>query len=203
MEFFAVLPAAGASTRFGSPKLLVDWRGQPLLGHVIRVLLPRVNRVVAVVRPDLPELARVAEAAGAQACRLPAPTPGMRETVLAGLDWLEQVELPSPQDGLFLLPADSPGITPAVIEELKRAAIANPTTPIFQPTCEGQRGHPVLLRWSLVEQLRRQPAGQGIDSFLRQHAASRQEVAVNEPGILWDVDTGRDLRRALEGNLDF
>ena len=35
----AIILAAGASERYGQPKALLDWHGQPLIAHIVRAVL--------------------------------------------------------------------------------------------------------------------------------------------------------------------
>lgn len=54
----AVVPAAGMGTRLGrnQPKALVALEGRSLLGHVLHALVPSVDRLVLVVRPEAKRL---------------------------------------------------------------------------------------------------------------------------------------------------
>ncbi|MBE9471771.1 MAG: NTP transferase domain-containing protein, partial [Chloroflexi bacterium] len=56
----AVILAAGASTRFGQPKQLLDWNGVPLLAHVADVALGADLAPVIVVLGCQAEAARAA-----------------------------------------------------------------------------------------------------------------------------------------------
>lgn len=197
MRIFAVLPAAGASSRFGRPKLLLTWRGRTLLEHAIQALQAAVERVVVVTPPSLPQLAELAAAAGATPVRLHEPTADMRATIQVGLDWLATQEAPSPSDACFVTPADVPGISAEVVRLLAAAARSDSAHSLFVPACSGRRGHPLLLRWSHVAGLRASPAGLGLNSYLRNQSESIREVPFDEPALLADIDTPDDLRRLL------
>ena len=61
---FALIPAAGHSTRMGQPKLLLPLAGQPLILHTIAAWQQsRVDRIVVVVRPGDEALAEVVRTA--------------------------------------------------------------------------------------------------------------------------------------------
>src|SRR5438270_11455328 len=106
---FAVVPAAGRSTRMGRPKLSLPLAGSTVIQMVVAALRSGgADPVLVVVAPHTPELAELAEAAGAVVCRLPEATADMRATVMHGLDWLEERFHPRPDDDWLLAPADHP-----------------------------------------------------------------------------------------------
>ena len=72
---FAIVPAAGQSTRMGAPKLRLPWRGKTIIEHTIGAWLQGgVDRVLVVVRADDRELADLIRQAGAIAV-VADPTP--------------------------------------------------------------------------------------------------------------------------------
>src|SRR5437879_2408697 len=104
---FAVIPAAGKSTRMGSPKLALRLGDKCVLEHVIAALQQAgVERTVVVLGPHVLELVTLASSAGAEVCLLEEHTAEMRETVLRALAWLEAYYHPTDQDGFLLVPAD-------------------------------------------------------------------------------------------------
>src|SRR5918994_1608295 len=106
---FAVVPAAGHSTRMGQPKLSLRLGGRTVIECVVSALRAGgVQHVVVVIGPHVGDLAAPATLAGADVCLLPEPTPDMRSTVEYGLRWLEQTHAPGPDDFWLLAPADHP-----------------------------------------------------------------------------------------------
>jgi molybdenum cofactor cytidylyltransferase len=202
---FAILPAAGHSRRMGRPKLTLPLGDRIILEHVIAALRQaEVEHILVVVGPHVPQMAVMAERAGASVCRLSEETHDMRATVERGLDWLEELFQPHPDDAWLLVPADHPALDPPAIHELDRARRNHPDFSIFVPTYRGQRGHPLLLTWRHVEGIRAHPHGQGLNVYVRSRAAQTLEVPVESETILWDLDTPEDYQRFLrdwESNL--
>src|SRR6516164_184174 len=96
---FAVIPAAGHSRRMGRPKLALPLGERTVLEHVVTALRQAgVELVLVVIGPHVPELAPLAERAGARVLALPEATPEMRATVEAGLYWLEEQVHPVPDE---------------------------------------------------------------------------------------------------------
>jgi CTP:molybdopterin cytidylyltransferase MocA len=156
-----------------------------------------VDSVLVVVGPHVPELLDLARGAGASTLLLTEPTPDMRATVLAGLDWIERRHAPVPTDAWLLSPADHPTLAPSVIRHLLRARRDHPQFSIFLPTHAGRRGHPTLVGWSHVPAIRSQPVDQGLNSYFRSHRAETLEIPVQSAEILRDLDTPEDYERLL------
>jgi molybdenum cofactor cytidylyltransferase len=192
----ALIPAAGKSSRMGRPKLLLRLGKRLVIEHVIHTLgLAGIDKVLCVTSPELTQLAAVVRGAGAAVLQLAQPTAHMRQTVEQGLDWIERTWALHPDDSLLLVPADHPTLDIASVTSLMVARGQNPQVTIFVPTYQGKRGHPTLIDWKHVSEIRSLPADEGLNRYLRQHPAETLEVAVNHPGVIWDLDTPEDYER--------
>jgi molybdenum cofactor cytidylyltransferase len=195
---FGVIPAVGLSRRMGRAKLSLPLRGRTVLEHVLDALrLGEVGPTVVVLGPHVASLAEQVEAAGARVCLLAAPTRDMRETIEQGLNWLEQHFRPPADADWLLVPADHPTLDATLIQQLRQARTDHPDHSILVPTWEGRRGHPTLIAWRHVAGIRAHAPGQGLNTYLRQHAAETFEVAWSSPAILEDLDTPEDYERML------
>jgi molybdenum cofactor cytidylyltransferase len=193
---WAVVPAAGRSTRMGRPKLTLPLGNRTVLEHVIAALRTGgADRVLVVAGPHVPELAPLAEEAGADVCRLPSETVDMRATVEHGLRWLEDHLRPRPDGAWLLAPADHPTLDVDVVRQLCVAYGREPGQTILVPTYNGRRGHPTLIEWRHVPGIQAMPAGQGLNAYLRAHAAQTLELPVASAGVLCDLDTPEDYER--------
>jgi CTP:molybdopterin cytidylyltransferase MocA len=178
----------------GRPKLSLPLGAGTVLGHVVATLRDAgADPVVVVIGPHVPELADLA--AGAHVLRLPAETAEMRATVELGLRWLEDHFRPGPEDAWLLAPADHPALDAGVVRQLLQARRERPECTVFVPTFEGRRGHPVLIGWGHVAGIRAQPAGQGLNAYLRLQVSATCEVAVADVDVLCDLDTPEDYER--------
>jgi molybdenum cofactor cytidylyltransferase len=195
---FALIPAAGKSTRMGRPKLALPLGGDTVLGRVISALRAGgADRVVVVVGPHVQELVPLAEVVGAEVCLLPVETADMRATVEHGQRWLEDRYRPGDRDAWLLAPADHPTLEAGVVRHLLRARQENLAHSIFVPTFADRRGHPVLIGWSHVAGIRAFPKGQGLNAYLRCRSGDVQEVPVTSSDILLDLDTPEDYERLV------
>jgi molybdenum cofactor cytidylyltransferase len=182
----------------GQAKLLLPFRGKTILHAVVEAFLEAgVARVLVVATPQAPGLLDTARAAGAHSLLLDQATPDMRATVDCGLKWIEKLWSPAATDGWFLSPADHPRINAVTIQALLRAANERNESSVFLPVHAGRRGHPVLIRWSEVGNLRAFPREQGVNAFLRSIAERVSEITVAEAAGFRDLDTPDDYQRLL------
>jgi molybdenum cofactor cytidylyltransferase len=196
MRTFALLPAAGHSTRMGQPKLALPLgNGNVLQATLQAVRQAGVEQSLVVLGPHVAELAASAQQAGAHTLQLESATPDMRATVEHGLAWIERHGSPAPQDAWLLIPADHPALNPAVIVALQQVLEAQPAASIAVPTHQGRRGHPVLIRWRHAAPMRAFSREHGLNVYLRQFPEETTEVAWPSDEVLLDLDTPEDYER--------
>jgi molybdenum cofactor cytidylyltransferase len=198
MTTFAMVPAAGKSTRMGRPKLALALGAYTVLERVVLALRAGgIDHVLVVLGPHVADLAGRAQGAGARVLLLAEETPDMRATVEHGLRWLTEHFHPRDADTWLLVPADHPTLDAAVVRQLLAAHVAAPERGVIVPTYAGRRGHPTLISWRLVAGLAALPAGQGLNAYLRQHSGDTLEVPLEQPEILFDIDTPEDYARLV------
>jgi len=179
--------AAGAATRFGSPKIAARLEDRPLLAHVIGAAKGAGLRhlVVVLANGDVPA---DLELEGVRVVRNPHPANGLSSSLRLGLGALR--DLPDIDAGLVLL-ADQPLVRADVIATLLAADVP-PGRPIVVPRYAGGGGpNPALLMraaWPLANDL---TGDRGMGPLI----AARPDLAVEVPvdGDNPDVDTPADL----------
>jgi molybdenum cofactor cytidylyltransferase len=183
----ALVPAAGAARRFGSAKLLVDLRGEPLLQHTLRCVLDaHVSEVVLVVAPGqtfdtvpLTRDRRVVLVTNVD------PDRGMFSSILTGL---ASVALDC---AVLVLPADMPFVRADTAAKLvvTHARYGDAVVASYG----GTRGHPLILSASVWPKLLEQPPETNLKAALGATGAVLRELRVDDPGVLRDVDVPGDL----------
>lgn len=193
MSLFALLPAAGHSTRMGRPKLSLPLGDSTVIEQVIATLRSAgIDRILTVIGPHVSELVSLSTRAGAEALLLANPTQDMRTTIELGLQWIEANWQPSANDAFMLVPADHPVLDQAVIRKLVET---ESSATIRIPTFDAKRGHPTFIGWKHVAGIRALPPDVGLNAYLRAHPDAVREVPVDSETVLLDMDTPDDYER--------
>lgn len=182
-----VVLAAGAGERFGGGKQLLSLDGQPMVRRVADITLAATEGEVVVVLGYEPR--KVAAALTGLHVNLvynPNYRLGLSTSLQAGLTALG----PECRAAIFVL-ADQPGITPAVINKLM-GVYRQGGKKIIVPVYQGKRGNPVLLDRSLWPQVMALQGDVGGREIIKAYPCEVQEVEVDCPGVLCDIDTPAD-----------
>ncbi len=191
-----LIPAAGHSRRMGRPKLALPLAGRTVLEHSVTSLRRAgIDPVLVVLGPHVADLQGPARAAGAEVLLLESATEGMRATVERGLAWLQRG--PSLPEAWLLMPGDHPTLDARVVGQVVAAWRTWPAYSLVVPVWQGRRGHPTLAAWKHVEAIRAHPAGEGLNTYFRLHAAETLGLLVDTPAVVEDLDTPEDYERLL------
>ena len=196
MSSFAIIPAAGASSRMGRPKLLIPVAGRPLILHTLEAWQrSRVDRIAVVVRPDDGPLREALRGVGVDTVIPPLAPPDMKASLGYGLAHFERQHHPRDNDCWLVAPADMPGLSPRVIDRLLDQKAHSPGR-ILIPTLAGRRGHPVLLPWPLAVEISRLAENEGLSTLIQRNdpllvACDGIESASSQ--AFADIDTPEDL----------
>ena len=183
----AVILAAGASRRYGSPKQLVVVDGQTLLEHAIEAAaVGGLAPVVAVVPVWLSRPARVDDER-LRWIRNPFPERGLSLSLRLGFDGLgDQAE------AAVILLGDQPRLPPATLAAIlaargERPVVASEHGGILAPPILVERSH-----FDLVQEL---SGDTGLRQILLDHPELVRSIEV--AGRPPDIDTPRDLDRLV------
>ncbi|MBA3974289.1 MAG: 4-diphosphocytidyl-2C-methyl-D-erythritol kinase [Candidatus Solibacter sp.] len=190
----AIILAAGASSRMGFPKPLLDCGGETFLDRLISVFATACEPVIAVLGHHAELVREGSSRAGEAAFVLnPDPDHGMISSLQTGL-----AAVPAHCNAVFFHPCDMPQILPATIQTLIAALAAAPPEILAAiPTLDGRRGHPVLIRASWIPAFLALPTASTAKSLLESASAAVIEVPVADPGIRRDFDTRAEYASAF------
>jgi molybdenum cofactor cytidylyltransferase len=175
MRAFAIIPAAGRSSRMGRPKLLLPWGGATVIEHVLAAWREsRVERVVVVLHRDDQRLAELCAACGAITVAPDSPPPHMKDSIRHGLAVVAERFDPHDDDAWLVAPADMPGLTAAVIDRLIEAHAAGlaergGARPVRAARYGSKPGHPVLFPWPLAAEVAQLGDDEGLDALVARH----------------------------------
>jgi molybdenum cofactor cytidylyltransferase len=181
-----LLLAAGSAKRFGSDKLLHPLQhGVPIAVQAARHLKAEIPRVVAALRPQSENLAKLLEAEGCEVALCANADEGMGASLACA------VRAAGAADGYLVALADMPFVRPTSIAAVREALAGGAR--IAAPYFRTRRGHPVGISGSFYEQLIELGGDEGARSILAAHEAGLIKVPVGDPGVIRDIDQPGDL----------
>ena len=195
MSLAGVVLAAGRSERMGSPKALLDFRGQPFIIRILEALEALdVKPRTVVLGPDAP---RIRPALAAHECMIvenPDVAAGPIGSLRAALSALRPVR----PAALLAWPVDLPQVRLTTIERLLEA-YRRTGAPAVLPTFAERRGHPVIWDQSLFADLETSDTAtrHGARAVLSAHEAELVTVAVDDPAVIDDLNTPEDYERLV------
>jgi molybdenum cofactor cytidylyltransferase len=193
--FYAVILAAGESTRMGRDKALLPWppaaagsmpSGQTFLSAAIQALEPFSEKVIVVAGKNETALTPVVYATGASLVQNPEPDRGQFSSLQIGL----QHVLSHGRDAALVTLVDRPPVKAATLRILS-SAFAEAASHVWAivPEYEGKHGHPFLLAREMIEAFLKAPATATAREIEHQNLQHVEYVVVNDPLVTLNVDT--------------
>ncbi len=183
--------AAGESSRMGTDKALLEFRGRTFLETVVEKLREGgIEQVVVVLGHHAQEIGAAVELPGAQVIVNADYRRGQTSSLHAGLKALEG----SKPDAVVLALVDHPAFSPETVRQLVAAFRAS-NAAVAIPTCQGRRGHPIVIGHALLEGLKALNLEEGANTVIRKYREQTRWVEVGDAGILLDVDDPESYRQ--------
>ncbi len=201
-----IVPVAGISSRMGRWKPGIDIGGKPLILRTIDPLMKTADLIVIVGGYRFTDLLRILENAFSCHSKLQA-VPGtstilfekscgdksllvVKNSRYHTTDMFHSIRLgakflPEDTEKFFILPGDYP-----FLQKETFIRLLNVDADIVIPSFQGKKGHPVLLKGDLLEDLKNFSDG-NLRDFTKKFKI--ELVEVNDPGIIRDTDTPEDL----------
>jgi molybdenum cofactor cytidylyltransferase len=197
-DLYAVILAAGASTRMGTDKALLPWppatpgsspAGQTFLSAAIQALYPFSEKVIVVVGKNEDTLAPVVYANGASLVRNPEPDRGQFSSLQVGL----QEVLNEGRDAAMVTLVDRPPAKTATLQTL-RSAFADAGNDVWAvvPEYNGKHGHPFLMAREMIEAFLKAPPSASARDIEHQNLRHIAYVVVDDPLVTMNVDTPQE-----------
>jgi molybdenum cofactor cytidylyltransferase len=195
---YAVILAAGESTRMGTDKALLPWppavpgsppSGQTFLSAAIQALYPFSEMVIVVVGKNEDNLAPVAYANGASLVTNPEPDRGQFSSLQIGL----QQVLSQGRDAAMVTLVDRPPASAATLKTLCSAFIEAPNDVwAVVPDYNGKHGHPFLVAREMIEAFLKAPPSATARDIEHQNLQHVAYVVVDDPLVTLNVDTPQE-----------
>ena len=189
-----IILAAGESTRFGKPKQLLDWRGEPFVRAVAKkALAAGLSPVVVVTGANAEAVEAAVNDLNVSIVRNEDWRDGQSSSIVKGVESLPQ----NIGAGIFLL-ADQPQVSVEVLRaltECHRREMPAIAAPLIR---EERRGNPVLFDRVAFPDLLSLQGDVGGRAVFHKHKV--EFLPWHEDALLLDVDTPEDYQRLIESN---
>lgn len=189
LTLFAVVLAAGKSERMGRNKLLMKVGSHCLLDWVLEALdSPSINEVIVVLghRPD--ELKPIIDRHNVKYVLNQDYEMGMVSSIKAGLR-------ATSGDAVFIVLGDQLGLKTQLLSSMALLLLSDPKALIVSPIYQGKRGHPILLRKPLLQEVQYLKEGETLRDLILRHEDAHRFVE----GDIWstmDIDTPEEFEKA-------
>jgi molybdenum cofactor cytidylyltransferase len=186
-----IVLAAGGSRRLGQPKQVLQWRGSPLVRHVVGAALGAGLQPVLVVTGHA-ALAVKQALAGLPVIFIHNPdwADGQSTSVIAGIR-----ELPPETGAAVFLLADQPQVPVSLLRGLLELH-SSTLSPLVAPLVQGQRANPVLFDRQTFGELEALQGDAGGRSLFSRYKVTW--LPWHDPSVTLDVDTLADYQKLLE-----
>ena len=194
----AIILAAGASHRMGSPKALLPYRGSTFLATVLEACRAvGMERRVVALGEDASNIMQEVDLRGVDVVVNPDPDTGPLRSLQLALGCVVN----HPVEAVLVWHVDRPhisiGVVEALLEQFRSGGAA-----IVAPAFSGRRGHPVVFGRAVFEELLGTPIERGARAVVHADPSRVAVVEVADPAVVEDVNTPdayRELLRRAEG----
>lgn len=182
----ALILCAGRSSRMGTAKALLPFRGATVAEQSIRLFRSAgIDDILFVLGHEPERIMEILERHAVRWSINPHYDDGMFSSIQCGVRALGSVR------GFFVHPVDMPLVRPDTLEALLRS-FQEGRAVVCRPCFRGKRGHPPLVSSVLIPELLGFQGDGGLRAFLRERAEESLDVSCDDPGILMDLDRMED-----------
>lgn len=189
----AIILAAGSSRRFGGDKRKSSMpSGQTMLEESIHKAASVIDRVMVVLRFGDIGFARELEAKignhNVEFFCAPDSAKGMAHSLANAIHHVKDWE------AALVFLGDMPFVQAETVESiLAEYEYRKAGAPLVFPVKDGKSGHPVLFPRDYFTELEALTGDRGARSVIDSHPGNVFTVAVQDPGVIRDIDTPQDL----------
>lgn len=186
-----VILAAGESKRFGKPKQLLDWKGQPFVRAVAQTALQAgLSPVIVVTGANADSVEVSISDLDVTTARNEKWSSGQGSSIKAGIHSLASTHV----GGVIFLLVDQPQVTAAVIRALMEKH-AEGLHPVVAPMVIDRRGNPVLFDRATFPDLETIEGDTGGRAIFHKHRV--EYLPWHDDSLLLDVDTPEHYQRLI------
>jgi molybdenum cofactor cytidylyltransferase len=182
---WALILAAGASRRMGTPKQLLDWEGQPLVCRAVQSAQAVLgDRVLLITGCCAGEVESATAASGVRCLSNPDWSEGIASSVRTGV-----AALPADSEGVLICSCDQPGVGESQLRSLLGHCSDQR---VVAASYGGTAGIPAWFPRGYFSALMQLSGEQGAKSLLMK---SPDRIEVSMPRAIWDLDEPADISK--------
>ena len=190
MNIDCLIPAAGLSSRMGTWKLILPYNEGTIVEESVKNALSRCSRIILVTGYRGAELARLfSDNKKVVPVANTAYNRGMFSSIQTGIPLIQT-------EYFFITMGDMPEIGMDMYDLLLNTMKDNPGIEIVRPLYNNKRGHPVLLKNSVISTILSEPADSEMKNVFTHHRVL--DLPLNLPETFKDIDTEADYRKAVK-----
>lgn len=192
-KIWAIVLAAGKSTRMKQQKLLMPFNGKTIVETVISKIIPVLkSNIMVVLGSNRNEIEEKISEYQVESCFNKNYELGMLSSVVCGFN-----SIPENAEAALVFLGDQPQISIEVIREVVRTWKQSEKGMVI-PTFNAKRGHPVLIEKKYTEEINRLNPEKGLRQLMQKFSEDIVEVEVAAGEILRDIDTPADYKFEIE-----
>ncbi len=184
MKIEGVVLAAGLSTRVGENKLILDVDGKTVIERCILGMYDICSKIIVVGGHRVEDIEDIlGNYSKVELIYNPNYLDGMFSSVKKGITNIKE-------ERFFLIPGDYAVVNKKTYEDMLKV-----DNDIVIPMHNGRKGHPLLMKSYLIEELLKDISCKTLRDFIGKKGFI--PIIVKDPGILMDIDTMEDYRETL------
>ena len=189
---YAIVLAAGRSTRMGTQKLLLPFAGTTIIEHIVDELLrSTVNHVLVVVGYQGKAVAQKLPSQSVTIVTNPDYKSGMLSSARCAIQ-----ALPRQCTAVIVVLGDQPTISSELVDKMVQA-FEKTDRGIIVPCYRQKRGHPLMFSVKYQDEIMTNFDEVGLRGLLHAHSDDVFELEVSNPSVLSDIDSPEDYRRHI------
>jgi molybdenum cofactor cytidylyltransferase len=189
----ALVLAAGESRRMGAPKLLLPFGDKTIIEHIVdNINQSKVDKILVVLGSRREEIRSKITDWPVLSAVNHRYREGMLSSIQTGFE-----ALPKDTAAALVCLGDQPLIPFSVIDDLIKV-YQKTKRGIVLPLYQKKRGHPILIDMKHKQEVLNLSPDIGLRALVHNHPQDVQEVEVDTPHILKDIDYPEDYRNELK-----
>lgn len=193
MTIGTIILAAGASSRLGQPKQLLEHNGVPLVRHMAQLAIDlNAGPIVVVTGANAAAVTEALHDLRVRHIHNPHWETGMAGSLKIGVETLEKTF----PEAILVLLTDQPYVSRALLEQLAEQATSTHKA-IIASQYGDVLGVPILFRPAFFDKLKALTGDTGARKLVRDHPDDVASVPFDQGSI--DLDTPEDVKRWQEG----